>query len=154
MRPKKPYHKRKPLKKQIELLCSEAGPEDGLDPRYDRPASASFKHSRKALQLCRQVQRALGYGLAEVGDPVLAELEVMSVEPAPNSRRLLVRLRLPRGRGGADGSDDVTAHLERAAGKIRCAVAAAIHRKKTPELAYCIMHVSSATCRGIASSRR
>jgi hypothetical protein len=33
----------------------------------------------------------------------------------------------------------VVDHLMRATGKLRCEVATAIHRKKTPELAFCVV---------------
>ncbi len=134
MRAKRPYHKRRPSKKQIETLCGEAWAEDGVDPRYDRP-EVPAKHGRKALQLCRQVQRAFEYALAECGDLVVSELSVVSVQPAPHSGRLLVTLRL----AGAVPLSDVLGRLERASGKLRCDVAAAIHRRKTPELAFCVV---------------
>ena len=132
MRAKKPYHKRRPAKRQIELLCGEAGPGDGRDPRYDPPLDGR-QHGvgRKALQLCRQVSEALGDALAACNDPLLSALSIQSVEPAPNTARLLVTLRCD-----SAGSADVVAHLQRAAGLLRCEVAAGINRRKTPELAY------------------
>jgi ribosome-binding factor A len=135
MRPRKPYHKRKPSKQQIELLCGEARPEDGVDPRYDRPEDRSRPKGRKVLQLCAQVQRALEYALAsECGDARLTNLQVLTVKPAPNSARLLVTLRTI-----GNPIEDIVAALQGAAGKLRCEVAAAIHRKKTPELAFCVL---------------
>jgi ribosome-binding factor A len=135
MRAKKPYHKRRPAKRQIELLCGEIGPGDGSDPRYDRPESGRNRGSgRKALQLCRQVQEALGDALCTTcRDPVLNELQVHSVEPAPNTSRLLVTLFLESRQHDAS---QVATHLQGAAGLLRCEVAAAIHRKKVPELAF------------------
>ena len=138
MRAKKPYHKRRPSRKQIELLCGEVGPGDGRDPRYDPPKSAgAHGPGRKALQLCRQVQEALSDALATVcQDRVLCGLNVLAVEPAPNTARLRVTLLLE---GDAAEPEQVAAHLERAAGLLRCEVAAAIHRKKVPELAFRVL---------------
>ena len=135
MRPKKPYHKRRSSKKQIELFCGQVGPGDGSDPRYDPPKSEGKRGSgRKALQLCRQVREALSDALASVcDDPLLRELNVISVEPAPNATRLQVTLELT---AGVAEPGEVAPHLERAAGLLRCEVAAAIHRKKVPELAF------------------
>jgi ribosome-binding factor A len=135
MRAKKPYHKRKPTKQQIEQLCGSAWPDDGLDPRYDVRGFAIKPAGRKALQLCNQVKHALEDALAsECRDPVLQDLSVVAVEPAGGGR-LLVKLGRPT---GAD-AEIVTVHLTRAAGKLRCAVAAAITRRKVPELAYCLI---------------
>jgi ribosome-binding factor A len=135
VRTKKPYHKRKPLRQQIETLCAQAWPDDGIDPRYDRSDTQHKPAGRKALQLCAQVRRALDYALAaECGDPLLVDLEVVNVTPAPNSGRLLVTVR----RRAAD-AEELNAALRRAVGKLRCAVAAAINRKMTPELAFCVV---------------
>jgi ribosome-binding factor A len=80
------------------------------------------------------VQDALGDALCTTcRDPFLNELNVVSVEPAPNTSRLLVTLRLELSH---ESAAEVAAHLERAAGLLRCEVAAAIHRKKVPELAF------------------
>lgn len=136
MRAKKPHHKRRHAKKQIERLCGEAWPEDGVDPLFDRLDTPS-RAGRKALQLCRQVQRALDYALAECADAIVSGLSLVSVQPAPHSGRLLVTLRCDSGSGSDVG--DVLARLHRASGKLRCDVAAAICRKKTPELAFCVI---------------
>jgi ribosome-binding factor A len=137
MRTKKPYHKRRPGKRQIRLLCGEPGPGDGCDPRDDAPAFDVGAHvGRKAMQLCQQVQEALSDAFATVcNDPLLRGLTVVSVEPAPNMGRLLVTLRLEPEDDGLDGGE-VVAHLQRAAGMLRCEVAAAISRRKVPELAF------------------
>jgi ribosome-binding factor A len=135
MRAKKPYHKRKPARQQIEQLCTEAWSDDGVDPRFpERPAAPKVR--RKALQLCSQVKHALDVALAaECADPLLQALSVIDVQPAPNSARLLVLIGTPTGAS----SDEVTVHLSRAGGKLRCEVAAAINRKKVPELVFCVV---------------
>ncbi len=139
MRPKKPWHKRKPSKQQIELVCAEVGPEDGIDPRYVRREPSHRHGSRKTLQLCKQVERALSLALAsEFDDPALRDLQVLSVEPAPNSARMLVTVSLSPSADPIHPTQ-VVAHLSRASGKLRCEIAAAIHRKKTPELAFCVI---------------
>jgi ribosome-binding factor A len=139
MRSKKPWHKRKPSKQQIELVCAEIGPEDGIDPRYVRRESSHRHRGRKTLQLCKQVERALCLALAgEFDDPALRDLQVLSVEPAPDSARLLVTISLSPSADPIHPAE-VVAHLSRASGKLRCEIAEAIHRKKTPELAFCVI---------------
>src|SRR5262245_66214983 len=96
-------------------LCSQLGPEDGLDPRLAPRDFSSRGPGRKVLQLCGQVARTLNGAFADSGDEVLRDLAVVAVTPAPNSTRLLVTV-------GAAGSGPVgdaglaLRHLHRAAG--------------------------------------
>lgn len=139
MRPSKPRHKRSPIKPQIELLCAEVAPEDGVDPRYARHEHRPDRAGRKTLQLCKQVERALSLALAgDCADPVLGDLQIISVAPAPNSARLLVTVS-PSPSAAPIDLHELAAHLARASGKLRCEIAAAIYRKKTPELAFCVV---------------
>ena len=115
-------------------LSTDVGPEDGLDPRLEPRHPAGRVTNRKALQLCRQVERALS--LALEGD-VLRDLTVQSVVPAPDSSRLLVALCYH----GTDqaASEEVHAAVRANHAKLRGEVAAAIHRRKTPELTFVIV---------------
>jgi ribosome-binding factor A len=90
-------------------------------------------NDRKTLQLCRQVERALGWALGECDDELLRELLVVSVEPAPNSRRLLVSV-APLER--LANLIEIIRRLEAARGWLRSEVAAAITRRKAPELLF------------------
>jgi ribosome-binding factor A len=120
------------------LLASETGTEDGIDPRLLPRYERGKVTNRKALQLCRQVERTLSMVLAGLcGDDVLRELMVESVIPAPDSTRLLVTL--TRSRSDAATADEVLARLHRAHGLLRNAVAADLHRRKTPELTFHVM---------------
>src|SRR5262249_61660126 len=115
---------------------SEVGPEDGLDPRYDRPAGQDKVPNRKALQLCSQVAETLSGVLAgELGDDVLRDLLVESVTPAPNSSRLLVTLRPAPGAPAPDPAV-VAGRLDRARDRLRAEVAAAVHRRRAPDLTF------------------
>jgi ribosome-binding factor A len=97
-------------------------------------APAPESQRRKALQLCRQVEEALHWVLGADRDEMLQGLQIVSVEPAPSAARLLVTVR-------AEGADLATAleHLQRATGRLRCEIAASIHRRRTPELAFRVM---------------
>src|SRR5690349_4912154 len=92
MRSKKPYHKRRHAAQPILQLCSEAWPEDGVDPRFEVRGGSHRQPGRKALQLCGQVKEALACLLAACADPVLQALNVVAVQPGPHSGRLVVLL--------------------------------------------------------------
>jgi ribosome-binding factor A len=98
--------------------------------------AAASSASPKSLQLCEQARRALEFAfLHECRDEVLADLAVIAVMPDPGIRRLRVWLR-----GPADMDEETRCHIvERlgaARGFLRAQIAAAIHRKRTPDLAF------------------
>jgi ribosome-binding factor A len=131
---------RKPIRKDI--LSADLGPDDGLDPRFDRSGGRPAG-KRKTLQLCREVERTLGAVLAgECGDDLLRELSVLSVAPAPNAGRLLVSIALPASAGAS--VEEVLRRLLRVAGHLRSEIGAAVSRRKTPELAFRIVTDASA----------
>jgi ribosome-binding factor A len=94
---------------------------------------------RKLVQLCGQVAEALGYALGSAEDPLLNDLLVASVEPDIGARRLRVTVFPPVWPGDAHAAA-VRARLERATGFLRSEVAASIHRKRTPELVFRLVH--------------
>src|SRR5579864_6128753 len=123
---------RKILRRDLLSGCAEIGPQDGQDPRYDRPDGPAKVPNRKALLLCGQVRETLMAVLAGLGDDVLRDLSVDSVVPFPTSVRLLVTVRKP-----ADVDATVVgSRLERARGLLRGEVATAVHRRKAPELLF------------------
>ena len=91
------------------------------------------RRHHKDLQLCRQVFDALSYALAELDDPLIDELRLASVVPAPSSARLLVTL-IPS-RDDID-SDAALASLRVASDELREEVAAEVTRKRAPELVF------------------
>ena len=109
--------------------CAQWGEGDGTDPRLEPRYESGPAPNRKALQLCRQIERTLAGSLGGSADDVLRELHVESVVPWPDSRRLLVTL------AGTESSD-AEERLRRAASWLRREVAAGIHRRKTPELVF------------------
>ena len=93
----------------------------------------SSSGDRKALQLSRQVERALGYILGDLNSDVLSSLIVSSVVPAPNATRLLVTV------SSLDqdvGVSEILSSLHNAYGQIRLEVASSINRKRVPELVF------------------
>lgn len=93
----------------------------------------SGRNGHKDLQVCRQVFDALTYALAELDDPLIAELTLASVTPAPSAARVLVTL-VP-----AHAGIDPAAALERlreVAPALREEVAAEVARRRVPELVF------------------
>jgi ribosome-binding factor A len=121
-----------------ELLasCGEVGPEDGIDPRVQSRYTPRKVTNRKALQLCGQVARTLAHVFAwECRDELLQGLIVESVQPGPNSARMLVTVSLNEPVRDVT-AEEILLHLQRAAGMLRSEVAAAIHRRRVPELQF------------------
>lgn len=102
--------------------------------RARNPFESNAKTDRKLQQLCRQVERALSYVVpGELADPMLADLSVASVRPGPDASRLMVAFRSNRPIADAPL---ILERLERVRGKLRSDVAAAVTRKRAPELAF------------------
>jgi len=134
---------RKPTQNESLSSADFVGPEDGLNPRFDRPG-ARPAGKRKTLQLCREVERTLGAVLSgECDDDLLRELTVLSVVPAPNAGRLLVTVALPA--SASVPVEEVLRRLLRLAGHLRSEVGAAVSRRKTPELALRVVTDEPAT---------
>ena len=96
------------------------------------------RRERKVQQLCREVERTLSCAIAACGDERLRNLIVISVDPAPDGSRLLVTL-CP---GLRTLDVDLGTLLERLLdmrGFLRSEIAAAIQRKRTPELTFQIV---------------
>ena len=105
--------------------------EDGIDPRLQSKRSQRKATNRKALQLCRQVERALSTILE---GEILRDLTVQAVVPGPDSSRLLVSFVY---NGPAEiTSAAVLGALHVRYAKLRGEVAVSIHRRKTPELSF------------------
>ncbi len=121
---------RHPSNKDMAQLADQLGPDDGIDPRLIRPDLTGRTIRRNTLQLCRQVARTLGEALAGCADEVLQNLHVVGVVPAVGGGRLLVTL------AASHPDDRVERHLARAYGLLRSEVAAAINRRRTPELVF------------------
>jgi hypothetical protein len=110
--------------------------DDEIDPRRffgeaDRP-----RRSWKALQLCKQVERAAALTLAGVGESnSLLGASVASVEPAPDPGRLMVTVILAAGKGVEDIAE-ASAALRQSTAAFREDVARWIHRKRVPEIVF------------------
>ena len=81
------------------------------------------------------MRETLSLALAETPEEDLLELFVLDVEPAPDSSRLAVHVEAPAERD----PDEVRQRLESIVGRLRSAVADAIHRKKVPSLTFVVL---------------
>jgi ribosome-binding factor A len=130
-------------RKDLLSGCAEPGPGDGQDPRYDTCPGSQKVANRKARQLCGEVSRTLGSILAgECADEVLRDLLVVSVVPAPNSSRLLVTVSRGTEPPPEDAVPRILEHLERARGLLRTEMAAALHRRRVPDLTFRVLRSS------------
>lgn len=133
------YVKNRKRKESLSALCAEVHEDDGVDPRLAfkrRQPSKTEKENRKTFQLCKQIARALSMTLAgNCGDALLGEVEVVDVVPAPDSNHLAVLVRLDPN-ALATPPEIVLKRLNLAMGFLRTQVAAAITRKRVPELAF------------------
>lgn len=85
------------------------------------------------MQFCHQVQHSLSFALGSTGDPVLGELFVESVLPAPDVGHLLVTV------SSLEPERDIVEilkHLQTASGRLRSEVAADISRRRVPDLTF------------------
>jgi ribosome-binding factor A len=127
----------KRTREQLLAHCGEIHADDGVDPReFFKPGRTHKKEDHKARQLCRQVAETLDQVLSgETSDDLLRELRVVDVVPAPDSSRLLVTL-YPDCPPEQFDRSLVEERLARAGGQLRCAITAAITRRKTPTLVF------------------
>jgi ribosome-binding factor A len=106
---------------------------------------------RKTLQLCEQVRHTLEYVLTgELDDDQLRMLYVAKVEPAPDADRLLVTV-VPLTKALQPDPVQVTTRLHANAPRLRAAVAAAISRRKVPDLLYRFVETDPAAAEGMPS---
>lgn len=121
-------YKRRSKEPFVDAEFAEALYEAGSNNR-----SSDRQADRKAQQFCRQVERALNLALAERSARTeIGGLFVDEVSPAPDCGRLLVHVVIPADRTVAE----VMSALRREAPRLRSEVAAAITRKRAPELAF------------------
>lgn len=91
------------------------------------------RNGHKDLQVCRQVFDALTYALAELDDPLIEQLALVSVTPAPSAARVLVTLAPCH--AGLD-IEAALARLRDVAPGLREEVAAEVSRRRVPELVF------------------
>ena len=129
----------------MQRHCGEIGDEDGLDPialaklhreaeRSELIARATHPNAnRKALQLCRQVERALSFIIPDVGDERLLGSFIASVVPAPHTHHLLVTVELAEIVSEVE-LVELQEFLLASKSRVRAEIAQSINRRKTPDV--------------------
>lgn len=116
---------------QMRLLVAELDPEDGVPTRQRcREERRHDRSSARQRRLCGQVARAITIALPTAHDPRLRSLLVVEVVPAPDLRRLEVRIAAPPGQA----VDGLEVRLGLARSWLREEVTQTINRKRAPEL--------------------
>ena len=110
------------------------GSESALKPR----SRNSVKEDRKLAQLCAQVEQTVSLALGDSADDRLHDLVVRSVSPGPDGTRLLVVVVATRPLDMAS-LEELHGALKSARPWLRQQVAAEIHRKRTPDLAFQVL---------------
>jgi ribosome-binding factor A len=106
---------------------------------YYVPKLEAARPDHRARSLCRQAQEAVVLALADAEeDPRLDGVWVAAVDPAPGPERLLVTLVLSHRAADVDLEAAFAALVEMKPW-LRAEVARAIHRKRAPELSFCVV---------------
>jgi hypothetical protein len=117
-------------KRGLRDLCAQVHDEDGRRP--ERREGAARPAGRKDLQLCKQVLRALDGHMAAASWAANIGLRVVSVLPDPDATRLQTLVRW----NGPETATAVMTLLAARRGELRSAAAAAITRKRAPQLTF------------------
>ena len=124
---------------QLLTLCGQLNEDDAVDPRDFFRKKYRSKDS-KAQRLCKQVAETLSLVISgECDDDVLRSLQIFSVQPAPNTRRLLVVVEPDEETRANFTPEDVLARIEPLRPFLRTEVARAISRKRAPTLVFEVM---------------
>jgi ribosome-binding factor A len=103
-----------------------------------RLPGSQARQDRKLAQLCAQVEEVVGLALGDSVDERLRQLTVQSVVPGPDGGRLVVCVRTFAATS-LDELDAIYVALEGARAWLRRQVAAEIHRKRAPDLAFRVL---------------
>jgi ribosome-binding factor A len=98
----------------------------------------SAKQDRKLAQLCAEIEEIVGLALGDAADHRLHDLVVRSVTPGPDGARLLVAVVATRALD-LDSLEELHGALQSARPWLRQQIAAEIHRKRTPDLAFQVL---------------
>ena len=132
---------------EMEALCAEVRPDDGIAPhvfkkQHARSEANSNRLPARALQYHKAVRQCLDAAFGSIcADPLLTDLVVRSVEPMGKGNKLLVVVETPP--LNPTPTPIIEAALQRAAGLLRSVVAGEVHRKRTPCLSFRVLPSSA-----------
>lgn len=114
-----------------------------MDPRDWIERATHPNNDRKAMQLCRQIERTLSLVISgELDDDRLRDLVMMSVVPAPHSNHLLVTLQSINLLTDRE-LIELDAILFSYKGRLRTSVGEVISRRKVPDLSFRVINPPS-----------
>ncbi len=127
--------KQQPMRQSVSNICEHIREDDGLDPRKFFNRTFVRKNSRKGLQLCAQTAETLNiiFG-GELQDDELFGLTVQEVIPK-DQNSLTIKVIIPNGTD-VTRANLILRQLRKLSGRLRREVAAAICRKRVPELSF------------------
>ena len=127
----------KRARKRLLASCGQLHEDDGVDLRhFFKTHENRDKQNHKTRQLCDQVAQTLELVLTgDFGDERLHGLQVVSVHPAPDAAQLSVTVRTDYPCDNVEAAK-ILDRLATISGRLRCAVAAAISRKRTPKMRF------------------
>ncbi len=122
--------------RNVNQLCGEIGPEDGVDPRTIARAMDKKSSSRKGMQLGREARQTISMIFSgELSDPVFQDIEVIDVSASEDGQFLCVTLT----QTDTDVELDEPLVLEKCQavqGFLRSAVAETVKRKRVPTIRF------------------
>jgi ribosome-binding factor A len=132
---------KKNLKDHWRDLCADLSEDDGYTAdelkRQDRSHSDSRASTRSTQRLCAHAMRSIHLSLlADCRDSDLQSLEVTSVEPYPDAKRLLVTL---KSKSPAKEIERINSKVHAVSHLLRHAVARSLSRKRTPQLVIVVL---------------
>ena len=136
----------KRTREQMLAFCGEIHEDDGVDPRqFFKTEKHRNKRNYKFLQLCQQVTETLSLAMAsEFDDERLHNLEVVSVERGADASQMVVNVRTDISCNFRE-TEEILELLSGVGGQLRCIVASAISRKRTPNLTFRIVGLGEST---------
>ena len=132
---------------EANQLCSELGPEDGIDPRLLAKKFTVKPRQHKQRQLSKEAQHTLSSVLSgELSDPAFHGLIVVNVTPNVDGQYLLVCVSHIDSSITLDEAQILT-KLQAIQGFLRSAIARSVKRKHVPALKFKLVRVpNEVTC--------
>lgn len=125
---------------EVNQLCSELGPDDGVDPRLLAKVYAEKRKTHKAGQLCKEALRTVSLVLAgELNDPLLQQLDVVEVSSDELGQFLIVTLVS----SNVLESEEliIKERLGAIQGYLRSEIARSVKRKRAPALKFDVVYM-------------
>lgn len=117
----------------------ELGMDAGADPKLFFYAREERKINYKAQQVSKEVERTLSFILnSNQAGEILQSLNLLYVEPLPNSSHLVVVVSPGYAKASWSESEILTA-LHNASGWIRKEIGHSLHRRRVPELSFRVL---------------